>query len=1559
MTEDFCKVTDDEEESCQSNCEQPGSGGSNGNIRNRVIGYYEAWVHDRKCNGMSIEQIPVGALTHLMFSFAYVTPMEFQITPMDDLDPSLFSKMTAMKRKNKALKVMVALGGWTFNDPGPTQTVFHDLASSKANRAKFIGNLLSFMRQYAFDGVDFDWEYPGAEDRGGSEEDGENFTLLLEELRDAINNQPIEYVVSFTTPTSFWYLRHFDIKGSTDAVDFVNIMSYDLHGVWDAWNPIGSNCTKNSGTLAYREIVDVIEQHKLKPYYDEEHQVKYIVWNQNQWISYDNECIDLCANASPQDDEETIAAKIEFANSQGLGGLIIWSVDQDTDDLSALAAVVGPQTFALALKSTVGEDAAYWQDMGAQDCYVTGCGGECKTGFKEITHQPCGDATFLFRHSTEEDSKLCCPLSRSDAPECVGRCEPGEVGLQLNKWGDSTYCENGHKMYCCDTATTRENKCYFADDGQKCKSDEQPITWSGRITKDYDKLERLYELSGSDLSEALEEYDLSDVSLYCCPPEDFERWDDCEWKGAPDQGNCFDGHCDLNTQVAVTWAGSGGGRVCGGIDPGRLRVFCCAPPSGEPLFLPVPLKDLFPDPPTGDDVKTKFDLNIDNTWGDGEADNDSEDNPNEAAFQFHVLASPGEIQVSLDKRDGSHWEVFNCNDAVSEGEHTVQMVCTDSSERSNCGDVYKGHGVEGTILEMPQNQGCGPGKYAVAKSLEPAGNQTLPRHLVKRNSLHATIYDLKFDYNFTRVPRDFGPTQLRVDFSNQEGYWNKIVAAPSSKKSKRTLDDVGGNHRRWLEEEWRDDYHRGSVSREELHRRWFGDDALQWLKELLHIDVKVEKRHDYEEEVSAIILKEDWTCGPFRAKIDAVATAAIEMSTSFGITIITELGPNMDLSRSYIHFNNEGSIEAILTIDALMKMEWDSGVFTIVPLPIPGGNFKITGIVQLGPRFDLNARFKAGVSIEGRIEAKAELANWEIRQTYPQQDDYKPKEVDSANRQFPTDGIASPSFDVSVTAQGYAEAHIIPTLAFGIKFDKQWDLEDAEIELYGDLYGRVRAKSDLVGGDCLFGYKVEAGVKLVADAHVPDFFKWNPSPHTFGELNKRIIPEGDEEWECVTADTKRHIEGRRESRNSSLASHSLIGKSSLRKRLVPYEPLIKLPNAEKLCPVKGNQGAQDCADTQNIFDFYDDSTSDAQPVEFRKRDVIDDDDLYAKGPFVETNEFNDYGDDEKYEPSANETHLVDRGLLTKRAPGKKLSICDGAHKFHIKKWDTSGAFDIYDNADWSDCNNYDFGIQATRQQVPYTTRAGNPAFEEYAVEHVLEGQMVLLFFETTAFSDLCFDMGETGSGWFDTNVVDPIAARAPRRSPWQYIADAWPYSRGTETRARIPYPAHKEDEFVFVIGPVNNIKSKAFQNFPSLSGTDDMEPAVASEATVGNAIRTMKTALMLWKYLTTTVIRDTLVAQATRVGDRMEEMEDLLRNDPNYTSQIQGMKALWMSFMKGRTDLAASKVRAFIRQWMPRIEQVLDNTNAAQDTPPRAALRVKIQTLKREVDSMASWSNPF
>lgn len=52
MTEEFCNKSDVEDEGCQSNCDQPGSGSSGGDVQKKVIGYYEAWAHDRSCAGM-------------------------------------------------------------------------------------------------------------------------------------------------------------------------------------------------------------------------------------------------------------------------------------------------------------------------------------------------------------------------------------------------------------------------------------------------------------------------------------------------------------------------------------------------------------------------------------------------------------------------------------------------------------------------------------------------------------------------------------------------------------------------------------------------------------------------------------------------------------------------------------------------------------------------------------------------------------------------------------------------------------------------------------------------------------------------------------------------------------------------------------------------------------------------------------------------------------------------------------------------------------------------------------------------------------------------------------------------------------------------------------------------------------------------------------------------------------------------------------------------------------------------------------------------------------------
>jgi GH18 family chitinase len=62
-----------------------------------------------------------------------------------------------LKQQDAKLKIYIAVGGWAFNDPGPTATTFSDLAASVPRQKIFMESLLSFMSTYGFDGIDLDW----------------------------------------------------------------------------------------------------------------------------------------------------------------------------------------------------------------------------------------------------------------------------------------------------------------------------------------------------------------------------------------------------------------------------------------------------------------------------------------------------------------------------------------------------------------------------------------------------------------------------------------------------------------------------------------------------------------------------------------------------------------------------------------------------------------------------------------------------------------------------------------------------------------------------------------------------------------------------------------------------------------------------------------------------------------------------------------------------------------------------------------------------------------------------------------------------------------------------------------------------------------------------------------------------------------------------------------------------------------------------------------------------------------------------------------------------------
>ena len=109
---------------------------------------------------MGLQDIPINGITHLHLAFASLSS-DFDVIPMDGLDTELFSSITDLKSQKSGLKVIISIGGWSFSDNGTnTQPIFPDMVSNSDKRATAITKVMSFMRQFAFDGVDYDWEYP-------------------------------------------------------------------------------------------------------------------------------------------------------------------------------------------------------------------------------------------------------------------------------------------------------------------------------------------------------------------------------------------------------------------------------------------------------------------------------------------------------------------------------------------------------------------------------------------------------------------------------------------------------------------------------------------------------------------------------------------------------------------------------------------------------------------------------------------------------------------------------------------------------------------------------------------------------------------------------------------------------------------------------------------------------------------------------------------------------------------------------------------------------------------------------------------------------------------------------------------------------------------------------------------------------------------------------------------------------------------------------------------------------------------------------------------------------
>jgi chitinase len=143
-------------------------------------------------------------------------------------DAENFATLTALRKQNPSLKILVSVGGWLWS------TNFSDVALTTASRQVFIASAMDFLTRYDLDGLDIDWEYPGMPGAGHPfrPEDKQNFTLLLKELRARFGHETgmthKRLYLTIAAGASKEYLAHTEMNKVQKYVDSVNLMTYDF-----------------------------------------------------------------------------------------------------------------------------------------------------------------------------------------------------------------------------------------------------------------------------------------------------------------------------------------------------------------------------------------------------------------------------------------------------------------------------------------------------------------------------------------------------------------------------------------------------------------------------------------------------------------------------------------------------------------------------------------------------------------------------------------------------------------------------------------------------------------------------------------------------------------------------------------------------------------------------------------------------------------------------------------------------------------------------------------------------------------------------------------------------------------------------------------------------------------------------------------------------------------------------------------------------------------------------------------------------------------------------------
>ena len=341
--------------------------------------YYTNWAQYRP-EGQQFfpENIDATKFTHICYAFARVT-LDYEVEPFEwndvvgwDASQGMYNRFHAhVRAQNPAIKTLISLGGWNFGS-----TIFSPMSMSTTHRKTFIDSAIAFCREHGFDGVDIDWEYPGAAEK-------DYYAALLSEFRAALEaearstNQPLLLLTVAVPAGEAQINAGYDVATVAAAVDWIGVMAYDLHGSWETtvgahtalfssngqrdtltvshalkvWEGKGAPAsklivgiatygrgwtlndesqhdmgakahgastagrfTREMGFLSYYEIRTMLNQSHAVETFDYETETMYAHAG-NQWVGFDN--------------PTTVRIKTQYIKDHGYGGGMVWALDLD------------------------------------------------------------------------------------------------------------------------------------------------------------------------------------------------------------------------------------------------------------------------------------------------------------------------------------------------------------------------------------------------------------------------------------------------------------------------------------------------------------------------------------------------------------------------------------------------------------------------------------------------------------------------------------------------------------------------------------------------------------------------------------------------------------------------------------------------------------------------------------------------------------------------------------------------------------------------------------------------------------------------------------------------------------------------------------------------------------------------------------------------------------------------------------------------------------------------------------------------------------------------------